>query len=149
MSSILKAMAPLLQIALLILFAIVIFAIIGLEFYSGVLHKTCYSLENIGRHFYLMFGMENKKKICLDEIYTEGEDPVPCGSDNKSTTRPSSAFACITLSPDTTCLQKWEGPNEGISSFDNIVLAMLTVFQCITMEGWTPIMYWVRHSAVD
>lgn len=48
MSSILKAMAPLLQIALLILFAIVIFAIIGLEFYCGVLHKTCFSLGNPG-----------------------------------------------------------------------------------------------------
>lgn len=40
--SILKAMAPLLQIGLLVLFAIVIFAIIGLEFYSGAMHSTCY-----------------------------------------------------------------------------------------------------------
>lgn len=44
--SILKAMAPLLQIALLVLFAIIIFAIIGLEFYSGIFHNSCYSLEN-------------------------------------------------------------------------------------------------------
>lgn len=43
--SILKAMAPLLQIGLLVLFAIVIFAIIGLEFYSGVMHNTCLNLE--------------------------------------------------------------------------------------------------------
>ena len=39
--------------------------------------------------------------------------------------------------------EKWEGPNNGITSFDNIGLAMLTVFQCVTMEGWTPILYWV------
>lgn len=39
-------MAPLLQIGLLVLFAIVIFAIIGLEFYSGAMHNTCYDLEN-------------------------------------------------------------------------------------------------------
>lgn len=44
--SILKAMAPLLQIGLLVLFAIVIFAIIGLEFYSGAMHNSCYSIEN-------------------------------------------------------------------------------------------------------
>lgn len=44
--SILKAMAPLLQIGLLVLFAIVIFAIIGLEFYSGAMHNSCYSNEN-------------------------------------------------------------------------------------------------------
>lgn len=47
LKSIIKAMAPLLQIGLLVLFAIVIFAIIGLEFYSGTLHKTCYSLEDL------------------------------------------------------------------------------------------------------
>ena len=36
------------QIGLLVMFAILIFAIIGLEFYSGALHKTCYSIENLG-----------------------------------------------------------------------------------------------------
>lgn len=51
LKSIIKAMAPLLQIGLLVLFAIVIFAIIGLEFYSGALHKTCYSIEDIGESF--------------------------------------------------------------------------------------------------
>ena len=34
-------MAPLLQIGLLVLFAIVIFAIIGLEFYNGAFHSAC------------------------------------------------------------------------------------------------------------
>ena len=42
LKSILKAMAPLAQIALLVLFAIVIFAIIGLEFFSGAFHHACY-----------------------------------------------------------------------------------------------------------
>lgn len=36
-----KAMVPLLQIGLLLFFAILMFAIIGLEFYSGRLHNTC------------------------------------------------------------------------------------------------------------
>jgi len=49
LKSIIKAMAPLLQIGLLVLFAIVIFAIIGLEFYSGALHKTCYSIEDLSK----------------------------------------------------------------------------------------------------
>lgn len=48
LKSILKALAPLAQIALLVMFAILIFAIIGLEFYSGALHKTCYSIDNLG-----------------------------------------------------------------------------------------------------
>lgn len=41
LKSIMKAMVPLLQIGLLLFFAILMFAIIGLEFYSGRLHNTC------------------------------------------------------------------------------------------------------------
>uniref|UniRef100_A0A1I8FDX4 Ion_trans domain-containing protein n=1 Tax=Macrostomum lignano TaxID=282301 RepID=A0A1I8FDX4_9PLAT len=44
--------------------------------------------------------------------------------------------------------ERWEGPNSGITNFDNIGLAMLTVFQCITMEGWTDVMYY-RISSDD
>lgn len=42
MNSILRAMVPLLHIALLVLFVIIIYAIIGLELFSGKLHATCY-----------------------------------------------------------------------------------------------------------
>jgi hypothetical protein len=49
MSAIGKAIGPLVNIALLLLFAIIIFAIIGLEFYAGALNSTCYSLEDLGQ----------------------------------------------------------------------------------------------------
>jgi len=42
LNSILRAMVPLLHIALLVLFVITIYAIIGLELFSGKLHKTCF-----------------------------------------------------------------------------------------------------------
>ncbi|XP_050553677.1 voltage-dependent calcium channel type A subunit alpha-1 isoform X4 [Spodoptera frugiperda] len=125
LKSIIKAMAPLLQIGLLVLFAIVIFAIIGLEFYSGALHKTCYNLEDIS------------------EIVNEGDSATPCNADNASLA-PFGANVCEY--EKSTCLEKWEGPNRGITSFDNIGFAMLTVFQCITMEGWTAILYWTNDA---
>ncbi|CAH0600743.1 unnamed protein product [Chrysodeixis includens] len=125
LKSIIKAMAPLLQIGLLVLFAIVIFAIIGLEFYSGALHKTCYNLEDIS------------------EIENEGDSATPCNADNASLA-PFGANVCEY--EKSTCLEKWEGPNRGITSFDNIGFAMLTVFQCITMEGWTAILYWTNDA---
>lgn len=37
------AMIPLLHIALLVLFVIIIYAIIGLELFSGILHRTCFN----------------------------------------------------------------------------------------------------------
>ncbi|KAK6620728.1 hypothetical protein RUM43_011023 [Polyplax serrata] len=125
LKSIIKAMAPLLQIGLLVLFAIVIFAIIGLEFYSGALHKTCYSLED------------------LTKIVEEGDAATPCNTDNESIAQPGSFICNPNIS---TCMEEWEGPNYGITSFDNIGFAMLTVFQCITMEGWTAILYWTNDA---
>lgn len=129
LKSILKAMAPLLQIALLVLFAIVIFAIIGLEFYSGALHKTCYKKED------------------LTLVDTEGEKESPCYSleptikGGELLKPPSGAYVCDGNYSE--CIEKWIGPNYGITSFDNIFFSMLTVFQCITMEGWTSVLYWV------
>ena len=52
LKSIFKALAPLMQIGLLVMFAILIFAIIGLEFYSGALHKTCFSIEDLSNCSY-------------------------------------------------------------------------------------------------
>lgn len=56
------------------------------------------------------------------------EEAHPCGD----------GFNC---SADYTCRADWEGPNSGITNFDNFGLAMLTVFQCITLEGWTDVLY--------
>lgn len=48
-SSIAKAIGPLVNIALLLLFAIIIFAIIGLEFYAGALNRTCYDVMDLSK----------------------------------------------------------------------------------------------------
>nr|XP_015222183.1 PREDICTED: voltage-dependent N-type calcium channel subunit alpha-1B-like isoform X19 [Lepisosteus oculatus] len=108
LKSIMKAMVPLLQIGLLLFFAIVMFAIIGLEFYMGRFHKTCFKIET--------------GEIAAD---------FPCGTEPPARLCPN----------ETECREYWIGPNFGITNFDNILFAVLTVFQCITMEGWTEILY--------
>ena len=60
---------------------------------------------------------------------------------------PMGAYTC---DPTTSiCLEKWHGPNYGITSFDNIALSMLTVFQCVSMEGWTAVLYSVSGIAAS
>lgn len=49
LNSILRAMVPLLHIALLVIFVIIIYAIIGLELFSGKLHATCYEKSTKGK----------------------------------------------------------------------------------------------------
>ncbi|XP_058629127.1 voltage-dependent L-type calcium channel subunit alpha-1C isoform X11 [Onychostoma macrolepis] len=121
LNSIIKAMVPLLHIALLVLFVIIIYAIIGLELFMGKMHRTC-------------FFFKDGHKGTVSE-----EKPAPCA--------PNSAHGRhCTPANVTQCLMGWEGPNDGITNFDNFAFAMLTVFQCITMEGWTDVLYWMQDA---
>lgn len=65
------------------------------------------------------------------------DDPSPCAF-------AGSGRFCV--DNGTECRGKWEGPNGGITNFDNVFFAILTVFQCITMEGWTDVLYWVSRN---
>ena len=104
-------MVPLFHVALLVLFVILIYAIIGLELYSGMLNNPCYN--NITNKFV--------------------KNAQPCGQGRQ----------CM---EDFACLDGWIGPNEGVTGFNNILQAMLTVFQCITLEGWTDVLYWAQDA---
>lgn len=66
------------------------------------------------------------------------EKPAPCA--------PDGAYGRHCKQNGTQCRVGWEGPNDGITNFDNFAFAMLTVFQCITMEGWTDVLYWVSRT---
>ncbi|XP_014846136.1 PREDICTED: voltage-dependent L-type calcium channel subunit alpha-1D isoform X3 [Poecilia mexicana] len=116
LNSIIKAMVPLLHIALLVLFVIIIYAIIGLELFIGKMHATCFVI----------------KSGALAE-----EEPAPCAV---------SGHGRRCLVNGTICREGWQGPNNGITNFDNFLFAMLTVFQCITMEGWTDVLYWMNDA---
>uniref|UniRef100_A0A3Q2HSF6 Voltage-dependent L-type calcium channel subunit alpha n=1 Tax=Equus caballus TaxID=9796 RepID=A0A3Q2HSF6_HORSE len=116
LNSIIKAMVPLLHIALLVLFVIIIYAIIGLELFIGKMHKTCFFADS--------------------DVVAE-EDPAPCAFSGNG--RQCTANG-------TECRSGWVGPNGGITNFDNFAFAMLTVFQCITMEGWTDVLYWMNDA---
>ncbi|XP_028609358.1 voltage-dependent L-type calcium channel subunit alpha-1C isoform X10 [Grammomys surdaster] len=111
-------MVPLLHIALLVLFVIIIYAIIGLELFMGKMHKTCYNQEGI------------------IDVPAE-EDPSPCALETGHGRQCQNG---------TVCKPGWDGPKHGITNFDNFAFAMLTVFQCITMEGWTDVLYWVNDA---
>ncbi|KAF3856310.1 hypothetical protein F7725_017033 [Dissostichus mawsoni] len=93
LNSIIKAMVPLLHIALLVLFVIIIYAIIGLELFIDTIAE---------------------------------EEPAPCAISGHGRQCPINGSVCR---------EGWHGPNGGITNFDNFLFAMLTVFQCITMEA--------------
>lgn len=70
--------------------------------------------------------------------------PVPAGElEELDPPHPCGVQGCP---PGYEC-REWIGPNDGITQFDNILFAVLTVFQCITMEGWTTVLYNVSGEA--
>ena len=108
-----------------------------------------------GANSYIFFGnlacslnllIPNLLPSFSDEIVIEGESGSPCFPGSLDSA-PLGSYVCEADS--SICLEKWEGPNFGITSFDNIGLAMLTVFQCVSMEGWTPILYSVRKRKIQ
>ena len=99
MSSIAKAIGPLVNIALLLLFAIIIFAIVGLEFYSGALNKTCYDIRDPRRTARPQTGKGNiwvKYFQFADKILTEEEGGTPCAIGTEETL-PVGSFVCTSV----------------------------------------------------
>lgn len=161
-------MVPLLHIALLVLFVIIIYAIIGLELFIGKMHATCYYAgtgkvyikwnqffsvcivhlkHSTRQRFYFKVKHKTLFIICYNHITilyfslfsVDGlleDELAPCAISGHGR-------QCPNL---TECREGWQGPNNGITNFDNFLFAMLTVFQCITMEGWTDVLYWVSAS---
>jgi len=83
--------------------------------------------------------------VCSGDWDLAGEaELTPCSMTTMETQSATGGFACPAIVSE--CKAYWEGPKWGIVGFDNIGFAMLTVFQCITMEGWTTIMYYVSDA---
>lgn len=115
------------------------------HYWPGVLHGQI--PPNMLRQCHMWAFLKDKRKsvdlwiVCLLpkpvhlHYSVEIFDEQPCG-----------ARKC----PDhSDCMGYWIGPNYGITQFDNVLFAVLTVFQCITMEGWTDMLYYVRVKAND
>ncbi|XP_046881682.1 calcium channel, voltage-dependent, L type, alpha 1S subunit, a isoform X1 [Hypomesus transpacificus] len=119
MNSILKSLLPLFHIALLVFFMVTIYSIMGLELFKCKMHKTCYYTGTN-----IIATVENEK-------------PSPCA-------QAGNGRRCTINGTD--CRLGWPGPNNGITHFDNLGFSMLTVYQCITTQGWTDVLYWVNDA---
>ncbi|XP_076801184.1 voltage-dependent L-type calcium channel subunit alpha-1D-like isoform X4 [Clavelina lepadiformis] len=115
MNAILRAMLPLLHIALLVIFVIIIYAVVGLEVFKGRLHNTCYKNSTGERE----------------------DDPAPCAMLGENGRQCAEGYYCA---------GGWKGPSKGIINFDTFYFSVITVFQCITMEGWTDVLYDVNDA---
>lgn len=121
--SMIASIPPLGGVALLSLFLFIIFGIVGLQLWGGVLTGRCF-----------FNGTVSESDFCgLDDpnILSFGRE---CGS--KIISNVTVVGLC----------QKFENPMYGLQSFDNIGFACLAIFTSITLEGWADLMYFLNDA---
>ena len=92
--------------------------------------------------FFLIFS------ICGVQVFL-GEYRKRCFNRETGSLNEDIEFTCgggFTCPSTDFCGSHVENPNLGVTSFDNFLVAFLTIFQAITLEGWVDIMYFGMDS---
>mmetsp|Transcript_31531 Transcript_31531/g.76314 ORF Transcript_31531/g.76314 Transcript_31531/m.76314 type:complete len:1933 (-) Transcript_31531:88-5886(-) len=97
-------------------FIFLVFGILGVQLFQGILRGQCYSYEDGSVH-----------------------DPAPC-----SLATEGGGLAKCPLGYE--CLLLGENPEQGIVHFDSIGGAIMSIFQVMTMEGWNDMMYAIQDT---
>ena len=109
--ALIKSVIPLFASLVVLFFFLLIFAIAGVQLWSGSFRYQCLDLASGAA----------SGTVC-------GNYECPAGQK---------------------CAYTLDNPNYGVTNFDNIFYALLNVFQCITLEGWTDIMITAQKSFGD
>lgn len=96
-----------------------------------------------GRHITVRHGTGCVVVLCSPRLLCASSDIIATVGSEKPAPCTSTGHGRHCTLNGTDCRGGWPGPNNGITHFDNFGFAMLTVYQCITMEGWTEVLYWV------
>ena len=118
--TIIRSLPMMANVLLLSAFLFIVFGISGVQLFKGILRNRCFA-QGPGQTLALV----DEERVC-----------------SKSSKYLWAGYSCGFGEVCTT----YGNPNHGITSFDNILWAWLTVFQIITLEGWTPIMYDVMDA---
>ncbi|XP_056264693.1 voltage-dependent T-type calcium channel subunit alpha-1I-like [Pseudoliparis swirei] len=173
MSVLMGILPVLVNVLLLYMFVIEIFAVMGVQLWAGQLRNRCFPGENISTVHnvsldpYFMTKRDDKYPfICsLDSMKgTRRCRDVPPLSENGQTCSlapphnapgalgpvvpGAAANACVNWNVlYNICRAGDQNPNKGAINFDNIGYAWLAMFQVITLEGWSAIMFNVMDAS--
>ena len=158
--TLLRSLPMLFDVLILVFFAFFIFGIIGVQLFMSKTSQRCAILGNPAAGCescglqddagytgcdtscvipaaptWVYQGGEDGDVLCSGPRWNSYPDRGDAGGGNAC---PAGQY-CVDQ-------RKQDLPNFGFSNFDNIAWAWLTIFQCISMEGWTNIMYMVMDT---
>ena len=113
----LKCLPMLANVINLLTFIFFIFGILGVQLFGGQLRGGCYNIDNGAS--------------------------VPTASGGPCSVLLGGDSLCRY---EQECLLLAENPNNDMSSFDSILLAFISIFQIMTLSGWTDILYAVQGA---
>ena len=158
--TLLRSLPMLFDVLILVFFAFFIFGIIGVQLFMSKTSQRCAILGNPAAGCESCGLQDDAGYTGCDTscvipaaptwVYQVGEDGDVLCSGPRWNSYPDrgDAGGGNACPAGQYCVQqrKQDLPNFGFSNFDNIAWAWLTIFQCISMEGWTNIMYMVMDT---
>eukprot|EP00937_MAST-01D_sp_MAST-1D-sp2_P000780 g780.t1 len=128
----------------LLLFIFCMFGIVGVQLYSGAFRQQCFD----GTKLEPVNGGET---FCAYPVNDSFVLEKSSSSNSKGYTCPSGQLCRAHAFDPNATAPNFEGadnanPSMGIVSFDNIGYAFLTIFTCISLEGWSGVMYMTMDS---
>ena len=120
--TLLNSLPQMLNILVLFSFTLVIFGTIGIQLFQGNFRGRCALVESLS------------EGAGFKDIEFEAD-------------RDGNEYFCqLTKNPPYACPKGYRcvnvgNPEEGLNHFDNIIVALITAFEMITLEGWSGVMY--------
>jgi len=124
-ATILNSLPIMFDVMVLFLFMLIMFGTIATQLLGGHLEKRCVYIDADGMKYTSFIQGEESDFICQDQKF--------CDDNAKE------------WKLETRC-EYIGNPISDTYSFDNIMLSIMNIFEMITLEGWTEMMYIVRDA---
>lgn len=152
--SVLAAVPALVNVMLIYILTLFFFGLIGLFLFEGRYRQQCFGDQYVEdgaiQAATNMTLTEQYLAACPDSFTCVALDPHP--DDNRTriqldgTPCSVTSFYGFQCPSDYQCLPLAENPNSGVTSFDNIGIAFVTIVQQMSLEGWTDNMFTMEKA---
>tara|TARA_B110000238_G_scaffold38798_1_gene40992 strand:+ start:1357 stop:2889 length:1533 start_codon:yes stop_codon:yes gene_type:complete len=160
-------MPLLFDVTVLVSFLFFIFGLVGVQLFGGAFTHRCATVSNAPSDCVLcgVAGAIDSSTGCdvgaCTSWNTDNDtwipawhattDDVTCGGPTTGKwpvvdTYTPAGYKCPSFEEGSFCATGFANPNYGITNFDNVLNAWLTIFQCISLEGWTDVMYLAKDA---
>uniref|UniRef100_A0A4W6CHD6 Calcium voltage-gated channel subunit alpha1 H n=1 Tax=Lates calcarifer TaxID=8187 RepID=A0A4W6CHD6_LATCA len=143
------------NVLILYIFVIHIFGVVGVQLWAGQLRNRCFLGEDIPNPYFVSKYGEKGPFICSNDnkygmrrcrdVPPYREDGETCSlAANEAVARTNS---CVNWNMYyNVCRAGDHNPHMGATNFDNIGYALIAIFQVVTLEGWSEIMFYVMDA---